>query len=54
MKPSQEDVYKRQEDGRYGSFSNRPDAAILSYPVLTSGDEAHRGAFQALLGMDAA
>ena len=42
------------EDGRYGSFSNRPDAAILSYPVITSADKAHRGSFQALLGMDAA
>lgn len=46
--------YMDVEDGRYGSFSNRPDAAILSYPVITSADKAHRGSFQALLGMDAA
>lgn len=32
------------------SFSNRPDAAILSYPVITGGKSAHRGSFQTLLG----
>lgn len=30
--------------------SNRPDAVILSYPVITSGEYAHRGSFYALLG----
>ena len=29
--------------------NNRPDAAILSYPVITSGKYAHEGSFQNLL-----
>lgn len=29
---------------------NKPDAAILCYPVITSGEKAHRGSFRALLG----
>lgn len=29
---------------------NRPDALILSYPVITSGPYAHRGSFECLLG----
>ncbi len=29
---------------------NRPDAAILSYPVITSSEKAHRGSFKNLLG----
>lgn len=33
--------------------SNRPDAAILSYPVITSGEYAHRDSFLALLGKEA-
>lgn len=37
----------------YSRISNRPDAAILSYPVVTSGEKAHRGSFIALLGEDA-
>lgn len=36
----------------YAGFSNRPDAAILSYPVITSGEYAHRGSFDALLGRE--
>lgn len=28
----------------------RPDAAVLCYPVITSGDKAHKGSFRALLG----
>lgn len=31
----------------------RPDALILCYPVITSGEWAHRGSFQNLLGNDA-
>ena len=31
----------------------RPDALILSYPVLSSGPFAHRGSFENLLGPDA-
>ncbi len=29
---------------------NRPDALILSYPVISSGEYAHRGSFDNLLG----
>lgn len=36
----------------YRGFSNRPDAAILSYPVITAGEYAHRGSFDAMLGTD--
>ena len=32
---------------------NRPDAAILAYPVITSGPFAHKGSFKNLLGNDA-
>ena len=39
-------------DARYGRVSPRPDAAILSYPVITSGPAAHPGSFHALLGRD--
>lgn len=35
------------------TFSNRPDAVVLSYPVITSGEFAHRGSFHNLLGLDA-
>lgn len=42
-----------KEDNEYEMISNRPDAAILSYPVITSGEKAHRGSFDALLGADA-
>lgn len=34
------------------AISPRPDAAILSYPVITSGEYAHQGSFQNLLGKD--
>lgn len=37
----------------YSAISNRPDAAILSYPVITSGEKAHRDSFCFLLGADA-
>lgn len=37
-------------DPEYEGISNRPDAAILSYPVITSGEYAHRDSFTALLG----
>lgn len=35
------------------AISNRPDAMILSYPVITSGPYTHEGSMQALLGKDA-
>ncbi len=41
------------EDGPYGQISARPDAGVLSYPVITSGEFAHRGSFVNLLGKDA-
>ena len=37
----------------YAGISNRPDAAILSYPVISSGEMAHRDSFLTLLGEDA-
>ena len=41
------------EEGEYAGISNRPDMTILSYPVITSGEFAHRDSFKALLGADA-
>jgi len=32
---------------------NRPNALILAYPVITSGEYAHRGSFENLLGENA-
>lgn len=46
-----EDIREERED--YQRISNRPDKAILCYPVITSGEKAHRGSFDALLGEDA-
>ncbi|CDB01335.1 putative uncharacterized protein [Lachnospiraceae bacterium CAG:215] len=46
-----EDV--KDENPKYSDISNKPDAAILSYPVITSGEKAHRGSFESLLGKDA-
>ena len=37
----------------YSEISNRPQAAVLCYPVITSGEYAHRDSFTALLGADA-
>ena len=37
----------------YEGISNRPDAAVLCYPVITSGEKAHRDSFVCLLGADA-
>lgn len=34
----------------YGAFSNKPSAAILAYPVITSGEFAHAESFKTLLG----
>lgn len=46
-----EDIKEDKE--KYAGISNRPDAAILSYPVISSGEMAHRDSFLALLGPDA-
>ncbi|MCB2354573.1 alpha/beta hydrolase [Clostridium estertheticum] len=40
-------------DSEYEGVSSRPDAVILSYPVITSGEYAHKGSFRALLGENA-
>lgn len=40
------------ENPKYKEISNRPSGAILSYPVITSGEYAHRDSFRFLLGMD--
>ncbi|MBO4591678.1 MAG: alpha/beta hydrolase [Eubacterium sp.] len=37
----------------YAGVSNRPDGAILSYPVISSSDHAHIYSFQTLLGKNA-
>ncbi len=36
----------------YSSFSNRPDASVLCYPVISSGKLGHAESFTALLGED--
>lgn len=38
------------DNEKYKGISNRLNAAILSYPVVTSGEFAHRDSFRALLG----
>lgn len=47
--------YKDIRDPRpeFDRVPNRPDAAVLSYPVITSGRYANRESFSALLGDDA-
>ena len=40
-------------DPKYAPISARPDAAVLGYPVITSGEYAHSDSFTALLGADA-
>lgn len=47
-----EDVEDMAE--QYRGISNRPNVAILCYPVITSGEKAHRGSFISLCGKDAA
>ncbi len=41
------------EDEAYQGYSNRPDVGILSYPVILTGENAHRDSVIALLGEDA-
>lgn len=47
--------YQEQKDekGAWAKISNRPDAVVLCYPVITSGEKAHRDSFTLLLGEDA-
>ena len=42
----------KDPDPLYDGISCRPDAAILSYPVITSGEYAHQDSFRFLLGAD--
>lgn len=44
---------QRAEAGAWAGVSNRPDAVVLCYPVITSGEKAHRDSFTLLLGEDA-
>ena len=41
------------ENPQYAEISARPDAVILGYPVITSGDFTHGSSMDALLGRDA-
>lgn len=43
----------KENNPKYADISNRPDSAILSYPVITSGEYAHRDSFTALFGKEA-
>ena len=43
----------KDPDPQYADISNRPDGAILSYPVITSGEYSHFYSFQTLLGLGA-
>ena len=40
------------ENPEYKDISCRPDAAVLSYPVITSGEYAHQDSFRFLIGAD--
>ena len=40
-------------DPAYAAYSNRPDGAILCYPVLTAGEYTHEDSIRALAGADA-
>ena len=42
-----------EQDDLAATTSNRPDATILCYPVISSGEFAHQGSFNNLLGTDA-
>jgi len=43
-----EEIMKRCGITKRGE--NRPDAAVLCYPVMTSGEKAHKGSFYNILG----
>ncbi|MCR5213151.1 MAG: alpha/beta hydrolase [Eubacterium sp.] len=44
------DINDKSEE--YAKISNRPDGAILSYPVITSGEYTHKYSMQTLLGSE--
>lgn len=43
-------LWNTEETIKCADKSNKPNALILSYPVITSGEKAHRGSFMHLLG----
>lgn len=43
-------VFWNQEPIKTTDESNKPNAMILSYPVITSGEKAHKGSFDNLCG----
>ncbi|TXC90611.1 alpha/beta hydrolase [Metabacillus litoralis] len=46
------DAKELKISGEYENISNRPDAMILSYPVISSTSFVHKDSFLALLGED--
>lgn len=46
-------VFWNQAPIKTADESNKPNAMILSYPVITSGEKAHRGSFENLCGDNA-
>ncbi|MBD7913184.1 alpha/beta hydrolase [Clostridium sp. HBUAS56017] len=47
------DAKELKLNNEYDCYSNRPNAAILCYPVISSSEYVHRGSFTALLGENA-
>ncbi len=43
-------LWNTEESIKCADKSNKPNALILSYPVISSGEKAHRGSFDHLLG----
>lgn len=43
----------KEESEEFEGISNRPDAAVLCYPVITSGKYIHEDSFVSLFGLDA-
>ncbi len=41
-----------EQDPAYKEINARPDAAVLCYPVITTGEFAHKGTVKALLGFN--
>lgn len=44
------DIDELNLNGEYEGISNKPNAVILSYPVISSGEYAHTGSFVGLFG----
>jgi len=47
------DKVKADAGDKADSFSSRPDALVLCYPVISSGQKGHQGSFTNLLGPEA-